>query len=900
MFKRLKFLTLGLALVLPLAACDDDEAPPPPTQPEDQIGNISGAALIEGAALPGATIAIAGPQASTAVTDAAGAYSFTGVPVGAYTVTISGHPSDITFATVTFSVTVASGGTATADFAGTYIRTAAIAVLVTVDTGEGAEGAPDVPITVTGTEEFANQTGADGSFTFTGIRKGNYTIVIDVSGLSEKVVISTSQTTAVDVGQTIALVFAGAIAQEPTVSISNMVVVGTGGIVNPAAVVGTIAVTVNHDAGDEQATRLALLLNDVEVDFQTFSTTGVAAGLEGPARTPGDPVTFAVFTAAFDPATFLVTYPNGLYTVSVQLTTSSGKVATATLGTPLTFANLDVLTVRHLSGGKGVVAKGVRWWGAEDIIFEAIAIIYSQAVTIADIAVTAKGIAGSANATSVDLDLGSGHGAQKRDTSAPFQYTASLAKNGTVAGTHTSVVEDVFVGLTVPQGQTLTITSVRDAAGVDILPDFAPGTNTALKGFMVDFVPPKTNDGGTTLIGVDGVDIPVTNTATTGVANWYGNDEDYELTPSATVTELGVGGKNTVFDIDDQGTTTTDPDFTGIGGPGDLPENDNDGGKGFVAELVSLMDNLGNATDLKANPVDAAGPFGDNRSDEHGTDFGAPVTSKIFPDPAVTLVLNPDDEDANGDNDINWDTDDNKLADGSAGSGMHSRITTDLEITDPSGKKADVTCHILTATSGGAAAVGTGSAAIDYSVNLTTGCFEASGGVGPLDGLWEFDIDIPDLAIEKVNKTPIAWTIIIDATDPTTQMNEPPSGFYNSTTSQLSIPVKGQAIDANGLSEVLVTIRDASTSGSATACELTDTLWPEGGAAGEVDENTFDVTASAAAPGFSVNVIFHNPNNSQTDFVCFFIESADNASDNTGDLEPNLSDESVLSQITWN
>ncbi len=157
MLKRLKFLTLGLALVLPLAACDDDDAPPPPPD-IPLIGNISGAALIEGAALPGATIAIAGPQASTAVTGATGAYSFTGVPVGAYTVTISGAAADITFPTVTFSVTVTSGGTATADFAGTYIRTAALAVGVTVDSGDGPEGVAGVPITVTGTEERASQT----------------------------------------------------------------------------------------------------------------------------------------------------------------------------------------------------------------------------------------------------------------------------------------------------------------------------------------------------------------------------------------------------------------------------------------------------------------------------------------------------------------------------------------------------------------------------------------------------------------------------------------------------------------------------------------------------------------------------------------------------------------------
>ncbi len=45
MLKRLKFLALGLALVLPLAACDDDEPPPPVVQPP-QVGSIAGAALI--------------------------------------------------------------------------------------------------------------------------------------------------------------------------------------------------------------------------------------------------------------------------------------------------------------------------------------------------------------------------------------------------------------------------------------------------------------------------------------------------------------------------------------------------------------------------------------------------------------------------------------------------------------------------------------------------------------------------------------------------------------------------------------------------------------------------------------------------------------------------------------
>ena len=913
MFKRLKFLTLGLALVLPLAACDDDE-PPPIVDPVQEIGNISGAALIEGAALPGATIAIAGPQASTAVTDAGGAYSFNGVPVGAYTVTISGGPSDITFATSTVSVTVTNGGTATADFAGTYIRTAALAIGVTVDTGDGPEGVAGVPITITGTESFANQTDETGQRTFTGLRKGSYTIEIDVTGLPEQVVISTSQTATLDVGQTIALVFAGAIAQEPTVSIASVVAVPAGGIVNPAAVLGTIAITVNHDAGDDQATRLALLLNDVEVDFQTFSSTGVA-GLEGPARTPGDPVMFAVFTAEFDPATFLVTYPNGQYTLSAQLTTSSGKVATATLGTPHTFANLDVLTVRHTTGGKGVVAKGVRWWGAEDINFEAVVIIYSQAISIADIGVTATGtlLGKSANSTSLSLDLGSGHGAQQRNSSAPFTYTAKFSKNA-ISGTHTSNVEDVFLGFPpTVQGQTLKITSVRDASGIDILPDFT-GPNTPLTGFMVDFVAPVTNVGTQSLIGVKTTDIPAAS-AVTGVPEWYSKNS-YSLRPSSSITEFGVGGKNTTFDIDDRGTGTTDPDFTGIAGPGSLPENDNGPGTGFVAELVALVDDLGNSNKLTGGQsVDGVGhAFGANHSDEHGTDFNAPVTSKIFPAPGILIVLNPDDDgpaavppaapagpDGTGDNNINWDTDDPKLADASVGSGMHTRGTADLKFKDPTLVVADPNCEIFAVT-GGAAPVGIGSATIDYAVDLGAvggTCFsDLASGVGvanPLDIRWDVSIKIPDLAV-PANSTTIEWDIIIDATDPTTNMLNPPPGSIFSTNTTLTFTIAGNAVDANGLSSVLVNTRISVD----TSCTLADPFLAQGTGAGQVEDQSIDVTASAKT-GFSVPVVLHNPGGvGQKQNICFFIESEDEARDNKGELEPNRSDESALTVITWN
>jgi hypothetical protein len=85
--------------------------------------------------------------------------------------------------------------------------------------------------------------------------------------------------------------------------------------------------------------------------------------------------------------------------------------------------------------------------------------------------------------------------------------------------------------------------------------------------------------------------------------------------------------------------------------------------------------------------------------------------------------------------------------------------------------------------------------------------------------------------------------------------------------------------------------------GGNDVCELSDPLVPEGDAAGEVDNNTLDVTSSAS----SIEEVFTIQKNAgTTQHVCFFIEAADNARDNEGNLEPNTSDQSAHTDITWN
>lgn len=158
----------GIALVAALlTACGEGNMPP-------TIGSVSGKVTLEGDALSGVAVALSGEGSAT--TGADGTYRFDDVLEGEYTVTISGFPADVQFEN-TMSVSVSeSTPNPTADFAGTYIRTAGVMGLVTV------EGVPLIGISVslTGVETKSAQTNATGSFTFGNLRGGDY--AVEISG----------------------------------------------------------------------------------------------------------------------------------------------------------------------------------------------------------------------------------------------------------------------------------------------------------------------------------------------------------------------------------------------------------------------------------------------------------------------------------------------------------------------------------------------------------------------------------------------------------------------------------------------------------------------------------------------------------------------------------------------
>lgn len=188
-----RFLSLtGIVLIGALAtACDED--PPVPVE-----GSVSGTVTLEGSPLSGISVDLSGTGGNqSATTGADGSYNFAMVIEGRYTVTISGFPSDTEFQASAEVTVNASSLNPTADFAGDYIRTASIMGTVMVE---------DMPlggimVAMTGTESQSGQTGADGSFSFTGLRMGEYTVTMSGWDPARYVFDNTSMTFSMSVGQ---------------------------------------------------------------------------------------------------------------------------------------------------------------------------------------------------------------------------------------------------------------------------------------------------------------------------------------------------------------------------------------------------------------------------------------------------------------------------------------------------------------------------------------------------------------------------------------------------------------------------------------------------------------------------------------------------------------------------
>lgn len=193
---RLKLFTMATLVALAFTACDEAEVVVPPPPPPTPVGTIGGVVQIEGAGAAGITVTLSSGASTT--TAAGGIFGFTGVEAGSYSVSISGFPSDVTFANTTQLAAITSDGQVVqVTFSGNYIRTSSIvgAVVVTNRAGmhmmgmgmDGVGGLDGVTVRLGGEHAMgeSTRTANAGQFAFTGLRAGTYTVTL--SGLPSNV-----------------------------------------------------------------------------------------------------------------------------------------------------------------------------------------------------------------------------------------------------------------------------------------------------------------------------------------------------------------------------------------------------------------------------------------------------------------------------------------------------------------------------------------------------------------------------------------------------------------------------------------------------------------------------------------------------------------------------------------
>ncbi len=858
--KRLKYL--ALAALVAVAACGDDGTPA--IEPDIE-GNVTGVVTVDGAPLAGVTVRLDGATSQTATTGADGSFSFASVPAGTYGVSLENVPSDVSFSVGAKITTIATQGqTASVNFSGSYIRTAAITGTISATTEDGTATVAGVAVSLSGVESKTATSDADGLYSFTGLRAGAYTVTIDPGALGIEFG-TTSQDVTLATGGVAKVDFAGVMPSEPRVYIQK-VHLGGGFDIPPNAIAGWIYVDLAVSPGTEQVTRVGITLDGEEVATQDVSLSVV--GPEAGAMAAGaSPVTLPLNSAAYDPTTFIVEYVNGDHELGAFLETAEGNTATADISWPLTFANPSVVSVEWVGDGGQLIRGGNRWHGGpQDFTLHAQAINYESQVAIDQIGVMCTSATLTANGP-FDLDIGEGNGDEIL-VEAPFDIVVSHEDNF-------GDVEDVPApgGF----GHTCAVVSVLDPDGLNIIDQFP--IQVDLDDFFVDFTPPEpASPGVADDILID--DFPADDIDEDGVGGelplQFFSAGDFDLDNMA---EFGVGGTNLTWDAwaDDD---DDDPAFENVSSIDDLSEHGIDAGDAdywYRIEVTNLADDLGNAWDLADDPV-AGDP--DNLSVPFFVDMSAPETDDVLPEPEVAIILNPDDDNADGDiataHRLVFSAEDPDLSDEFPGSGLAAFTAEDQD-----GVVLTVTPLV----------------APDFEIDpLTADVANAYGLLGRIaDDEYEITATLPDLAVRDPNTTEIVWNVTIDSTDPETNMLNPPGSAIESSNSTLTFTISGNASDENGLSEVVIMVLDADA-GVVDVCELTDTPLTEGTAAGNVVENDIDVTADAEA-GFSRTVTIYNAGVTQD--VCFFILAKDNATDNEGNEEPNTSNQSARTVITW-
>ncbi|MYH53047.1 MAG: hypothetical protein F4139_08855 [Gemmatimonadetes bacterium] len=218
---------------------------------------IMGTVTVENEGLGGVTVKLSGMSDSETITDGNGQFAFSGLRAGNYTVQISGFDDeDVAFGSTSSTAMVTVGESKVVTFEGTYLRASAITGQVTVEDNP-LEGVM-VSLQGKGEDRTATTNGA-GQFTFSELRRGDYSVGITNPDADEYSFEVTSKTITIAHGETGTASFNGVLLRSATI-IGTVTVENVGGI--PATVTiqggekGQELTTTTNDAGQFRFTQL--------------------------------------------------------------------------------------------------------------------------------------------------------------------------------------------------------------------------------------------------------------------------------------------------------------------------------------------------------------------------------------------------------------------------------------------------------------------------------------------------------------------------------------------------------------------------------------------------------------------------------------------------------------------
>jgi len=247
--------------------------------------SISG--TINSAVQEGFTMTLSGTASATTITDSSGSYTFTGLRSGTYTVTPS--KSEYTFTPTSQQVPVSGANVTGVNFVATAI-TYSISGKVTGVIQAG------VTMTLSGTVSASTTTDSLGSYTFTGLRSGTYTVTPSKSEYkftpaSQQVTVSGENVSGVDFMAAVATyaisgTVSGAVQAGVTMMLSGIVATSTttdssGNYIFSGLGNGTYTVTPNKSRYAFNPPNILVTINNGNQAEQNFTATAVTYSISG-------------------------------------------------------------------------------------------------------------------------------------------------------------------------------------------------------------------------------------------------------------------------------------------------------------------------------------------------------------------------------------------------------------------------------------------------------------------------------------------------------------------------------------------------------------------------------------------------------------------------------------------